>query len=368
MGGMQAGDAEGRAKWPPVTKTPLVDLELKPDLGDAARRWDAYFAGEILDRPVVCVTAPREGAEPGPGTNYHDRAFLDIEDVVQRQLRSLAATFFGGEAIPAVWLSLGPDEVAAYCGAKLGWSANSGDTNWSIPCIEDWAAAPPIALEDGSSLYQRVLSLYRRAADVVAGKATLAMLDLHTNMDLVSAMRGPQRLCMDLLDSPEAIDRAMEQARAVFPRVWDAVWEAGRLAEVGYGPSTTLQCDFSCMVSPAMFRRWVLPALEEEAEIVGNVVYHWDGPGALAHTEDLIASKGLHTLSYVPGDGHGGHTSYIDLFKHVQAGGKAVQVWGSPEELKLIHRELRPEKTQYHTSAGSRAEAEALLDWFARNT
>jgi hypothetical protein len=65
---------------------------------------------------------------------------------------------------------------------------------------------------------------------------------------------------------------------------------------------------------------------------------------------------------------HGGHTNYIDLFKHVQAGGKAVQVWGSPEEVKLIHRELRPEKTQYHTWAGSRAEAEALFAWFARHT
>jgi hypothetical protein len=38
------------AKHTPVTKTPLVELELKPDLAEAARRWDAYFAGDLIDR------------------------------------------------------------------------------------------------------------------------------------------------------------------------------------------------------------------------------------------------------------------------------------------------------------------------------
>jgi hypothetical protein len=358
----------GLAAHAPVTKTPLASLSLKPDLPEAARRWDAYYAGDIIDRPIVCVTAPREGAAHGPGTSYHDRAHLDIDEVIARQLRNLEATYFAGEAIPTMWLSLGPDEVAGFCGAEIRFGDGSGDTNWSVPCIDDWSDAPPIALDEGNALYQRLLALYRAAADAVRGKTTLGMIDLHTNMDLVAALRGPQPLCMDLLDTPEAIDLAMAQARAVFPAVWDAVWEAGRLAEVGYGPSTTLQCDFCCMMSPPMFRRWVLPALEEEAEVVGNVVYHWDGPGALVHTDDLLASKGLHTLSYVPGDGNGGHSRYIDLFKRVQAGGKAVQVWGPPDEMKLIHRELRPEKAQYSTWASSEAEAEALLDWFVRNT
>ena len=117
-----------------------------------------------------------------------------------------------------------------------------------------------------------------------------------------------------------------------------------------------------------MFRRWVLPALEEEASIVKRVVYHWDGPDALVHTDDLLASKGLHTMAYVPGSGHGGHSEYVDLFKRVQAGGKAVSVGGSPDEIKAMHRELRPEKTCYHTSVANLTEAKELLDWFVKNT
>ena len=132
--------------------------------------------------------------------------------------------------------------------------------------------------------------------------------------------------------------------------------------------AAVLQCDFSYMIGPEMFRRWVLPALEEEAEIVKRALYHWDGPGALVHTADLIASPGLHTLSYVPGAGYGSHRNYLELLKRVQAGGKAVQVWGSPEEIQEIHRELKPEKVLYCTNVSSQKEAEVLLQWFVANT
>jgi len=180
---------------------------------------------------------------------------------------------------------------------------------------------------------------------------------------------------MDLIEQPEMIDRAMANARAIFRELWGAMVKAGRMDEFGYTNciysmegASFLQCDFCCMISPPMFRRWVLPALEEEAEIVKHVVYHWDGPNALVHTADLLASKGMHTLSYVPGAGHGDHVNHIDLLKRVQAGGKAVQVWGTPDQMKTLHRELRPEKVIYCTSTATQGEAEQLLEWFEKNT
>lgn len=352
-----------------MTETAQKPLAFKPDLDDAVRRWDAYFAGEMLDRPVVCVTAPRKGKHGAAGSNYHERVFGDIDDILRRALISTEATYHGGEAIPSFWTSFGPDEVAVFCGAELGWSDASGDTNWSKPCVEDWARDLPLRLQEDNPLWQRMLAFYRRAGEVLDGKMLVSTLDLHTNMDLLAAVRGPQRLCEDLLDQPEFIDQAMVDARAVFPQIWDATNHASRmLNREHYGPSATLQCDFSCMISPAMFRRWVLPALEEEAAIAKRVVYHWDGPGALVHTADLLASPGLHTLSYVPGDGNGSHLDNLELLKHVQAGGKAVQVWGPPDQMKALHRELRPEKTMYCTSCASQAEAEALLKWFVQHT
>ena len=266
-----------------------VPLEFKPDLADAARRWDAFYAGELIDRPVVSVTAPKPNTKPVPGTNYHDRVHGNMDEIIDRQLAGAANTYYGGEAVPAAWLSFGCDEVAAFCGqAELHWNPDSGDTCWSKPLVTDWADALPLRLRDDNPLWQRMLELYRRTAAKVAGKMLIAPLDLHTNMDLLAGVRGSQQLCLDVIEQPEMIDRAMKSARAVFPKLWRAISQAGKMDEYGYcaGPSSRdgaafLQCDFSCMVSSAMFRRWVLPALEEEAAIVKHVVYHWDGPQAL---------------------------------------------------------------------------------------
>jgi len=45
-----------------------------------------------------------------------------------------------------------------------------------------------------------------------------------------------------------------------------------------------------------------------------------------------------------------------------------VQFGGSPDEIKLAHKELKPEKVCYFTWAPNQAEAEKLLDWFVKNT
>jgi 5-methyltetrahydrofolate--homocysteine methyltransferase len=350
-------------------------LAFKPDLADAARRWEAFYAGELIDRPPVCVTAPMPGLTPGPWPTYRERAHADPDALIDRVLAIGGATFWGGEAVPAWYPGFGPDEIAAFCGGRLQWDPDSGDTSWSVPFVEDWDRQLPLRLIGDDPMWRRVLGLYRRAADRFAGKMLLSPLDLHSNMDLLSAARGPERLCMDLLDCPDTIDRAMESARAVFPVVWKAVAEAGRMDELGYSQgifstegAAYLQCDFSCMMSPGQFRRWVLPALEEEAAIVRHHVYHWDGPGALVHTDALVASPALHTLSYVPGEGRGTCADYVDLYRRVQARGKAVQVWGSAEVIKQVHPQIRPEKVFYSCSVDTRDEAERLLEWFAKNT
>ena len=350
-------------------------LALKPDLEEAAKRWEAFYAGEIIDRPLIWVTAPREGVEPPYARGYRSKVFDDMDEIIDNALARAESIYWGGESIPTFNPSFGPDEIAVFCGASFHWSEDSPDTNWSSPIIDDWEKALPLRLQTEHPLWQRMLALYRRAAERLGGKMLLTPLDLHTNMDLLAALRGPQRLCMDLIDCPEVIDRAMQDARAIFPQVWDAIRLAGRMDELGYCQifysmegAAILQCDFSYMIGPAMFRRWVLPALEEEAEIVKHAFYHWDGPGALVHTNDLVASKGLHTLSYVVGAGRGEHIEYLDLFKRVQAGGKAVHVSGTPEQLKLMHRELKPNKVLYVTHAASPAEAERLLEWFVAHT
>ena len=66
-------------------------------------------------------------------------------------------------------------------------------------------------------------------------------------------------------------------ARALFPWLWDRVAEAADMMQNGYYQhlysvegAAMLQCDFICMIGPQMFRRWVLPALEEDMMALGS--------------------------------------------------------------------------------------------------
>lgn len=355
----------------------VYPLSLKPDLAAAAERWDAYHAGEIIDRPIVCVTAPREPGRQGEHrATYHELVFGDMNALLDGVLEEAANTYYGGEAIPSFYPSFGPDAIAAFCGAELRWSEDSGDTNWSVPFVTRWEEALPLRLQEEGPLWQRLMALCRLAADRLEGKMLINSLDLHTNLDLLSAVRGPERLCFDLIEQPEMVDEAMRSARAIFPRLWSAVAEAAKMKERGYHHAlyaqegaAILQCDFAYLIGPEMFERWALPALEEESEIVKHVYYHWDGMRAVVqHFDAVVGSRGLHTLQFQPGDGGGDPITHLELLKRLQARGKAVHFWGSHDELKAAHRELRRELVMYTTGAGCPAEAEALLEWFVDNT
>jgi hypothetical protein len=323
------------------------------------------------------VTAPKNPNLPSGagGRNYRDHVFGDMHQILDEAIEKAANTYFGGEEVPAFYPTFGPDAIAVFCGAELAWNDYSGDTNWVVPFVERWEEALPLKLDETHPLWQRQLEFYRLGAEKLAGKMLLRGLDWHTNMDLLSAIRSPARLCMDLVEQPEMIDEAMKSARAIFPKMWEAVVAAGKMRERGFcnyiysmHGADNLQCDFGAMISPPMFERWALPALEEEAALVNNVYYHWDGPTQLVHEDLLCGSKGIYTFQYQMGAGNGDPRDYLELYQRLQSKGKAIHFWGSIGDCKLAHKQLQPEKVMYSTWAASPVEADALLQWFVKNT
>jgi len=343
------------------------ELLFKEDYQEANRRWDAFWAGDMIDRPIVCVTAPKPVASDDEpyADHYYNRIHDDLDHLAVGVLGNHARRHYGGEAIPSAFLSFGCDEIAAFCGGELKFHLDSVETNWSVPFVDAWEKHLPLQIDDANPLWQRMLRYCRIMAETCRGKIELNPIDLHTNLDLLLAVRGGQDLCLDLIDQPEMIDLAMVSARQVFAKVWR---ETRLAADLPLQSGATLQCDFSCMISTEMFRRWALPALEEEAETVGRVRYHWDGPGALTHTDDLIHSKGLYLLSYVVGAGNGSHADFVELFQKIQAGGKAVEVHGDIDMIKWMHPQLDPRLVTYNTWAPSQQACDDLLQWFVQHT
>ena len=63
-----------------------------------------------------------------------------------------------------------------------------------------------------------------------------------------------------------------------------------------------------------------------------------------------------------------GKTSTIKALLEIQKAGKGLYIGASPEQAKIYHRTLRPEKVMYDVWVSSHKEAEDLLKWLKENT
>jgi hypothetical protein len=348
----------------------------KPDFEATVRRFEAFWNRDVLDRPCVVVTAPKDDVDRRVAVPYRagtDGSFLEALEAYDEWAEG---TYFAGESLPSFDISLGPDQFAAFLGAELS-ETPAGQTNWAKPCL-DTLETGDLRLDERNPVWQKVLEFYRVAAEFARDRFLLNMLDLHSNLDCLSAMRGSQTLCMDLLTSPDSVMRLLNQARRLYPVIYKAVYEAGDMAArgaIGWAPFycrgrfAVIQCDFICMIGPDDARKLAIPALAEEAAFLDHTVLHLDGPGALKHLDDLLAIKEIDVIQWVPGDGKPVTLEWMEVLRQIQAAGKGLWIHDcSPERIKQYHRQLDPAGLLYSLTVPSMKEADDLILWLAKNT
>ena len=88
----------------------------------------------------------------------------------------------------------------------------------------------------------------------------------------------------------------------------------------------------------------------------------------MKHLDDLLAIEAIDIIQWQPGAGKPGPLCWIELYRKIQQAEKGLQIRCTPEEVRALHKELRPEKVLYVVEASSEREAEGLLDWLEDNT
>jgi len=356
-----------------------MELKYKPDFEEAKRYWRAFWDKEIIDRPYVIITSPKNGLIQSPHPPYMAGSDGNYKEALEMYESWASTIYFGAEAIPFFEISLGPDEIAASLqGAGELVKDEETKTSWLNPFVKDWNSFPEIKIDEESAAWKRIIDFYQYGATFSEGKFLLGGLDFHTNMDLLRAIRGSDNLCIDLLDCPEEIEKRMKEARKIFPFVYEAMYKAGRMKERGTigwiplyceGRFAVIQCDFICMISPTLSRKFVIPALEEEASYLDHCIYHLDGPGTFPHLDNILAISKIDAIQWVPGDGQPPHIRWMDLFKKILSRNKSVIIYpNSIEEIKIFHKELGPKGVVYQIGLPSEKEAEELITWLRIHT
>lgn len=358
-----------------------MTLSAKPDFERVASMWDHYWAKEVLKRPLVVASVARPGRTGGDlGHRYH-RALTGRHDEQLREIdKWLESTEFLAESVPMLGPDLGPDQFAAFLGTDLEYSEDSPGTNWVKPIIEDWDSFLPVRLDPAGRMWRLVLDYSRKLAKHSEGRYLVAVADLHGNADALSALRTPERLCTDFYDCPDKVGEAMRQVRALFRPIYDGLWEAGGMGGArgsgGWAPFwcrrkfATIQSDYLALVGPDIGKKYILPALEEEASYLDHCVYHLDGPGCLPHLDNLLSIKEIDVIQWVSGAGQRPMHEWTDVLKKCQKAGKGLQLYDiqNLETVKRIAGELRPEGLVYCLSMRTAAEVDQVTSWLERHT
>jgi hypothetical protein len=211
------------------------------------------------------------------------------------------------------------------------------------------------------------------------GKFFVAFPDLIEGLDTLEAMRGGERLLLDLYDRPEWVRQCLRRITDLYFHYYDMLydmirddvggsmfwaWAPGRMAK--------FQCDFSAMIGPDMFGEFMVPVLTEMCERVAHCMYHWDGPGAIPHHDHLLTIPELDMLQWTPGAGQEPthHPRWWPLYhKTIEAGKKVNAGCGDLEGLRAMKKEFGPKLKQFlmgvHVNTPEEAEAvlrEAMVD------
>lgn len=348
-------------------------VKYKPDWPETQRRLTALWHHERLDRPCISVVAPRPCANPTPLPEPADdeARWLDPAYRVAAALRKLEATWWGGEAVPSDF------QMANWVICLGGTPHFDTRTIWFETRPVDFSRPTPFRHDPESPWvrkYRRLWSALCAAAGrdgFLVGKGG----GLPAN-DLLAMLMGTQPFLEALMDHPDWMAEAIrtgarDQTRfrlelQQFTRdAGHAFWygNPGWMAFWAPEPFVSMQSDVSCMLSPEMFDRFVLPELEICAAASGSIWYHLDGGDARQHLPRLLSLPFLKVLQYTPAPGEPPNgPGHLAMYRQVQAAGKIVHIHVPATYIETLIRELDPALLMLDTWVASPAEGERLLE------
>jgi hypothetical protein len=360
----------------------MSSLKYRPDADDVRKRLAEWWNGGDIGRPAMQITTPRPEASlrsettlptqpEAPSGSCPQYTTLSLTYRVERDeyLRSRNVSL--GEDMPTASPCLGPNCLALYLGCT---AIERPDTVWFETCIKDPDKAV-FEYDPDNHYWDFQLRLIKALLEAGKGKYLVTFPDLIEGLDTLAAMRGSEPLLIDLMDRPEWVHESLDRITDLYIKYYDTIYELIKDETGGShfwawapGKMAKFQCDFSAMISPAMFNDFMVPILKRLTEHVDYCMYHWDGPGAIPHHDALLSIPGINMIQWTPGDGVEGATDprWWPLFhKTIDAGKKVLLTAGvTMESLAALKREFGPKLKQFMftTRARTPEEAQAMLD------
>lgn len=321
---------------------------------DAHRTTWARWWARDLERPIVMSSTggKRDGLPDWWGRQFGGIPLsVSAEEIAAAAERVVETTEWHGDECPKLWMNFGPGVLAACIGGELHADSH---TTWFTPGIHAGRCIADVVLPDGLSgpWWRRVQDVTRACAARFGRRATVGTTDIGGNLDVVASLRETNQLLLDCMDDPAEVDRLCRATTALWWRCFEeqmAIIEPCGLGTAPWGAIWSerrcymLQSDFSYMISPKQFARWVVPDLADICARIPHGFYHLDGKGELPHLPHLLAVPGLQGVQWIPGDGQpcSADPQWWPVLRRIRDAGKLVQIY-SPGSAVLKLAEAMP--------------------------
>jgi len=347
----------------------------KDDWLESRKRLAAWWRGEALDRPALSLMAPRSRPiEDIPAlevpADLPSRWTL-AEYRINVAEREMASAHYLGEAFPYLDTHIGPGSLALFLGSEPIFAET---TVWYQPCIPDEGLCKPLEFDAGNKWWKSQVRLVEEGVRHSRGRYLVSMPDLIEGLDTLSSLRGNERLLLDLRRRPGSVHEKLSEINGLYFRYFDELREiisddaGGNCFSAfriwGPGRTAKLQCDFSAMISPAMFKEFVAPYLEEQCERLDYAVYHLDGTDCIRHLDALLDISGLKAIQWTPQSGRPGTGSatWFEMYKRILGAGKSLLLLDvEPHDVEPLFHSIGTKGVLMATTARTADEARNLL-------
>jgi len=339
------------------------------DFETIKQRFDAFWNREVLDRPVIHITAPRKPRREIklPPVKSVEERWTNIDYILSKVELQFECTLFLGDAIPVYWPNLGPNQLTAFLGGDLIFLNER--TSWVKPFINDLRGFDPV-LDESNRWWKIMNNIMDAICEVAEGNFLVGIPDLHYGGDALAAMIGTENLVKALYTQPNEVKRLIGRLTEICIKVFEVFYQKTSRIQKGSiswipaysrGRFLPLQDDFSGLVSPKMFREFFLEEQVILSKHVDNSIFHLDGPMALGNLSILLEVDSIDGIQWVPGAGSPPASKWIHVCQKILNSGKCLHISCEPWEVKILLDNLKHGGLFLQTWCSSEEEARRVL-------
>lgn len=353
-----------------------METELKEKLERIKKWWDGENKEPIVFAAFL-ETKEETGKRPVLWEKEDDTP--DFEKLIDSQINSLKNVSFLGESYPVLhhhWGNRGtPMTMAAYINGKVVFRE---ETVWIEKVVEDWETFD-IKFDPENYWVKISKELMEKQIEKIDDKMLIGMPDLGDALTCFSLIRGVENLLFDVIEKPHILLEKINVFTDVWKKYHNYFYETyikklqGDCSWLIWAPGKTYacQCDFSTMISPKLFEKFVIPELEQIKDYLDYIAWHLDGPDEIKHVDLLLSLPYVKAIQIVPGAGNPGCASelWLPIIKKITEKGRNVFVSAkNEEELKTLISEIPKEKMAISLNMlfESKSQAEELIEWIKK--